>query len=757
MSQLKSIFPFLFVFSAATCVLAQTEPQDSVVNSITDDYVAGAVLRPARVFEGELVTKALKWIGDETLLDEPFAEIREGVGLELREVEEIAVLLDRRTIYSMARIPDEDDEAIADPVVAARELKNNFKKILLAAHNFHDVYSHFPDNDGGKNDNKGNLSWRVHLLPFIDGGAPLYERFHLDEAWDSEHNKSLIDQMPDIFKTPGVDEEGKTSIHGIVGENTIMSGDGTTRMRDIIDGTSNTIMIAEAGPEKADIWTKPGGVKLVEGAPAATLGKIGETFMMARCDGSVDTLPADLDANTFRRLVTYNDGEVIGEISEESETTQRRLPTWIVKSRTPINRDSIFMSLRPMGDPIEVKIGDIASYTFGNFVLAFPDDKTLIAAPSDLLPKILKNTKPSGSFGEQIAKGLADNDLAIAVDFTNLKAYKEKLVAQIPMVGNLVNGITYIQAAADVSGTEDFIHDITAITETEVIASQIAAMAQGVIQMQKGQLMIMSNQQGVPQELFTNLLELYEGVSIEADGKAVHYRMKKPDDMDAFIEGLKPAFEEMSEEILRSRDRARAAQRKNSMKQIGLAFHNYHDVYRSFPRFNGNANPDKDEAKIGLSWRVHLLPFLDHADLYEEFALDEPWDSDTNKPLIEQMPDVFKVKGIDKPGHTSIHVFIGENTMFGDGSEAPAIQQILDGTSNTFLAVEAGTDTADIWTKPGGLKFTGEASMELVGNVNEQFLVLMSDGFVRYVRKDIDEELFNNLIQPDDGNTVGEF
>ena len=59
---------------------------------------------------------------------------------------------------------------------------------------------------------------------------------------------------------------------------------------------------------------------------------------------------------------------------------------------------------------------------------------------------------------------------------------------------------------------------------------------------------------------------------------------------------------------------------KNNLKQIGLALHNYHDAYGSFPPA---WTTDADGRPL-LSWRVLLLPFLDEAPLYEEFDLTEP-------------------------------------------------------------------------------------------------------------------------------------
>jgi hypothetical protein len=56
-----------------------------------------------------------------------------------------------------------------------------------------------------------------------------------------------------------------------------------------------------------------------------------------------------------------------------------------------------------------------------------------------------------------------------------------------------------------------------------------------------------------------------------------------------------------------ARDAARRAQGTNNLKQLALAMHNYHDTYRAFPAaYNTDA-----EGRPLLSWRVHLLPFLE--------------------------------------------------------------------------------------------------------------------------------------------------
>jgi len=92
-------------------------------------------------------------------------------------------------------------------VQAAREAgrrnaaANELKQIAIAMHNYHDTNKHFPARTIRDAEGKALLSWRVAVLPYIDQ-IDLYNQFHLDEAWDSPHNKSLIGKMPSLFADP---------------------------------------------------------------------------------------------------------------------------------------------------------------------------------------------------------------------------------------------------------------------------------------------------------------------------------------------------------------------------------------------------------------------------------------------------------------------------------------------------------------------------------------------------------------------------
>lgn len=87
---------------------------------------------------------------------------------------------------------------------------------------------------------------------------------------------------------------------------------------------------------------------------------------------------------------------------------------------------------------------------------------------------------------------------------------------------------------------------------------------------------------------------------------------------------------------------------------VGLVFFN---MNRSDPQERIPPQSIVDQpGRKRLSWRVLLLPYLGHIDLYSKFRLDEPWDIEWNSKLIEEMPDVFRpVESIDiQPGQTDL-------------------------------------------------------------------------------------------------------
>jgi hypothetical protein len=195
---------------------------------------------------------------------------------------------------------------------ARTQSMNNLKQIGLAMHMYHDTSGTFPPAYRAGKGGKPLLSWRVLILPFIEQDA-LYKEFHLDEPWDSEHNKKLIGRMPRIYLSPASQAvPGKTNYLTVRGPNTAFPGAQGIRLADITDGTSNTIMVVEVPDRKAVIWTKPDDLEFNEKNPLDGLvGLWPGGFLAAFCDGSVRFISRSVDPTVLSNLFIRNDGNVI--------------------------------------------------------------------------------------------------------------------------------------------------------------------------------------------------------------------------------------------------------------------------------------------------------------------------------------------------------------------------------------------------------------------------------------------------------------
>lgn len=209
--------------------------------------------------------------------------------------------------------------------------------------------------------------------------------------------------------------------------------------------------------------------------------------------------------------------------------------------------------------------------------------------------------------------------------------------------------------------------------------------------------------------------------------------------------------------VQEAREAARRSQCKNNLKMIGLALHNYHDVYKSFPPAfvaDGNGNPMH-------SWRVLILPFIDEGALYAQYRFDEPWNGPNNSLLMNRMPMVYRCPSHGTPTdtNTAYAAVYGPNSAF-QGSTGIAVRQILDGTSNT-VAVGEVTGAGIPWMQPLDVDVTlhptiGDRtgfSSEHTGGCH----FLMVDGAVRFVPEKVNQETFKSLSTINGGEAVSDF
>jgi hypothetical protein len=222
-----------------------------------------------------------------------------------------------------------------------------------------------------------------------------------------------------------------------------------------------------------------------------------------------------------------------------------------------------------------------------------------------------------------------------------------------------------------------------------------------------------------------------------------------------------------------------------NLKAIVTALHKYHDDRGRFPPvivYNR-------EGKPLYSWRVLLLPFLGQNKLFEQFKLDEAWDSPTNQPLLARMPAEYAPPGERfPPADFATHylVFDGPGAVFDRGgrpkwlddpinaARIPGMQvhpqrpgdkpvydfgggsrmfSITDGTAFTILLVEA--DDRVPWSKPQDLPYAADKPLPGLGkHYGGDFIVAMADGSVRIVSRKVSEKTIRAAITANGGEIL---
>jgi hypothetical protein len=132
-----------------------------------------------------------------------------------------------------------------------------------------------------------------------------------------------------------------------------------------------------------------------------------------------------------------------------------------------------------------------------------------------------------------------------------------------------------------------------------------------------------------------------------------------------------------------------------------LAVANYHQIYGSLPPAYV-AGPD---GTPWHSWRVLILPYLDHLDVYRAYRFDEPWNGPNNAKLADQVRSIYLRSGLDPATNqtTSFVAVVGAETTW-TGARSLRHGDVGDGIQNTLLVVEV--PDGDIpWMAPVDLTF----------------------------------------------------
>jgi hypothetical protein len=679
-------------------------------------------------------------------------------------------------------------------------LNDRMLQIVYAFHNFHDVYTRFGYADfPGTRDASGVpfLSWRVQLLPYL-GYQELYNQFRLNEPWNSPHNLALLPLMPNVFRSPGDAAAVTTTRFQTISDmqdlgNSSLSApskyilrarytDGLrlARQADVIDGWQNTILFLQTGADAAVPWTAPLDVDHDPNSPFSPLGNVAAGRVnVALVDGQRITLStATTSAATFNSLVTLNGGELVDGITLALRDAELNPGPRMQRTGsgiwTEMSTGTSLQKLKEMG---------LAMHNFHDVYSRFPSPN----APYNFDA----NGRPNLSWRVDLLPYLGYGQLYAAFHHEEPwnSPHNLSLLDKMPDVfrsdGDLSSSTTsrfHVLSGPDSAFGRDWVNGIPPRSAPKLLVGP------GIREFYDGTsntilVAELGTDKGVPwtapdevifdpQNMQAALGNLSCGVLpvVLADGSVVELGVDLiARELPALASRDKGEINDGQNLIRLERSRkggeAGAGTRlKNQLKWVGLAFHNYHDSFNSLPVWEHPRWFGAD-AKSNLSWRVHLLPYLEMANLYSRFNLEEPWDSPTNIQLLDEMPAIYRSTG-DSPDSTStrFQVFTGPESLFERtrrfdygrwAFRPPTFRDITDGTSNTFIAIESGPSKAVPWTKPDDLEFDPDNPLSTMGlSSDDVFTAVMADGSVRLFSASLVESVLRAAITSAGGEII---
>ena len=530
-------------------------------------------------------------------------------------------------------------------------------------------------------DGRPKLSWRVYLLPFL-GRGDLFERFDLDAAWDSPQNLPLLDEMPDAFRLPG-EAAGSTGtrVQGLRGNDAVLG----RRPRTVagveveeaasldnlerIAGSQNVLMTAVAS--EAVPWTAPEDLAFDPADPHAGLDTSAGEILAARPDGLAVRLPADLHAATLGSLITVETRPDVHDGGVDA-------PDWVETAReaeTLVDGDAVLRAagtLDESGDRDLRQIG-LAMFNYADAFGQFPvagspyfgeDGRPLLSWRVHALPYL-----GHAALYDQF-------DLEAPWDDPHNLALLPFMPDVFRSPGDAADTPMQVFTGPDAPFEFRDSGDQTGPTYRDFrdgASHTILAAEVGVDR---------AVPWTAPQDAAFDLADPLAALGrvdgdvrfVAADGQTgrLHADVAAEDFAAAVTRNGGEAFDLAT--LLRRQHQARgesfedAGDVTDRLKGLSIAMLNSEDTFGTFPLNELDWRKfDPETNRPYLSWRVHVLPYLGHADLYERFDPEQPWDAPQNLAAAADMPDVFRSLGDDAGSTTTrFQTFFGEGAPWGD-------------------------------------------------------------------------------------------
>jgi hypothetical protein len=186
----------------------------------------------------------------------------------------------------------------------------------------------------------------------------------------------------------------------------------------------------------------------------------------------------------------------------------------------------------------------------------------------------------------------------------------------------------------------------------------------------------------------------------------------------------------------------REVERVGTLKQLDLGVGSYMDHHSSTP-------PPflwDPEGRRAHSWRVLLLPYVDHPKLYDEYNRDLPWDAPENSMLLDKTPDAYRspAAGGQPASVTNYLAVVGHDTLWPPGRSL-STKEWMEFPTDTVVVVE-DLESSVRWTEPRDLEL--DEAMDDDGPFRRPggVLCLFHDGSVRLVGPDVDRDVLESML-----------
>lgn len=198
--------------------------------------------------------------------------------------------------------------------------QNNLRQIGLALHNYHDAMGQFPPGGIYGEDGTDYHSWQAMILPYMDQ-LFLYDKIDFSRPWDEPPNSGQFSNPILQYLQPAITDapynaDGFAVSH-YAGNSQLFLPNGTMGIRDVTDGSSNTIMAGEVAAGFKP-WGDPTNVR----DPAEGLAIGADTFsgpdpqggtQVILVDGTVRVIQNGINPDVLKALATPAGGEPVGE------------------------------------------------------------------------------------------------------------------------------------------------------------------------------------------------------------------------------------------------------------------------------------------------------------------------------------------------------------------------------------------------------------------------------------------------------------